>query len=184
MPFFVEVGVCDFDTCEQLIQNGWKGLMIEPIAHYFNNLKKYPDIHYENIAVSDISGETEMHFINPEIIVGKSNQWLKGISSINGKGCFSYNKDKPLFKNCKKQKVKTYTLNYLCEKYNIKNIDFLKIDTEGHDFHVLKSIDLNRIYVKMIKIEHKHINHTEVIEYLKARNYIVYMEKEDMYAIK
>ena len=41
MSFFVEVGVCDFDTCEQLIRNGWKGLMIEPITYYFNNRLKY-----------------------------------------------------------------------------------------------------------------------------------------------
>ena len=51
MSFFVEVGACDFDTCEQLIKNGWKGLVIEPVKVYFDRLPKYDSIIYENIAI-------------------------------------------------------------------------------------------------------------------------------------
>ena len=32
MPFFIEVGTCDFDTLDQLARNGWSGIMVEPIA--------------------------------------------------------------------------------------------------------------------------------------------------------
>ena len=59
MSFFVEVGACDFDTCEQLIHNGWKGIVIEPVKHYYDKLTKYPQIHYENIAISDKEGESD-----------------------------------------------------------------------------------------------------------------------------
>ena len=41
MPFFIEVGACDFDTCEQLIENGWRGIVIEPVKYYFNKLPKW-----------------------------------------------------------------------------------------------------------------------------------------------
>jgi len=187
MPFFVEVGVCDFDTCEQLILNGWSGLMVEPVKYYFDKLKKYENIKYENVAISDTIGETEIHFINPQMINENSeNEWLKGISSLNGGGCFAIeiNKKVNFLNKTLKEKVKLFTLDYMCKKYNIKSIDFLKIDTEGHDFKVLKSINLDKIYVKMIKIEHKHLSHIKIVDYLKERNYIVWVETDDIYAIK
>ena len=73
--------------------------------------------------------------------------------------------------------------NYIKEK-NIQRIDLLKIDTEGHDLIVLQSINLEKINVKMIKIEHKHLNKDDIIDYLKQYNYICYLEKDDIYAIK
>ena len=76
------------------------------------------------------------------------------------------------------------TLNGLCEKYNVTEIDFLKIDTEGHDYRVLKTIDLDKINVKMIKIEHKHLNQQLIIDHLHNHNYITWVETDDIYAIK
>ena len=76
------------------------------------------------------------------------------------------------------------TLNELCEKYNVTEVDFLKIDTEGHDYRVLKTIDLNKINVKMIKIEHKHLSSQSIIDHLKEHNFIVWVEEDDIYAIR
>ena len=78
----------------------------------------------------------------------------------------------------------TFTLNQICEKYDIHEIDFLKIDTEGHDLIVLQSIDLQKVHVKMIKIEHKHLNKADIMNHLKQYNYLCYLEKDDIYAIK
>ena len=184
-PFFIEVGVCDFDTCDPLIKNGWNGLMIEPVSYYFDKLKKHDHIFYENVAISDTSGHQDIHFIDPQKIGNDpEKEWLKGVSSLEGGGCFRYNQNVSLFQDCKKQTVNVCTLDDLCKKYNIQSVDFLKIDTEGHDFQVLKSIDLERVYVKMIKIEHKHVTSTKIEKYLRAKKYIVYVEKEDIYAIK
>lgn len=55
-------------------------------------------------------------------------------------------------KNIIKQEVNTDTLQNICDKYNVISIDFLKIDTEGNDLIVLKSLNLEKVYVKMIKI--------------------------------
>jgi len=187
MSFFIEVGSCDFDTCEQLIKNGWKGIVIEPVKYYYDKLTKYPHIHYENIAISDKECETNIHYINPEYIINEKQEWLKGISSLEGAtGPLSLEQNKKLynFQNCLKQNVKTFTLNQICDKYNIKEIDYLKIDTEGHDLIVLQSINLEKINVKMIKIEHKHLNKNDIINHLKQHNYLYHLEKDDIYAIK
>ena len=77
MSFFVEVGSCDFDTCERLIKNDWDGIVIEPVKYYYDKLPKYPHIKYENIAISDEKGETNIHYLEPEIITNDSQSWMK-----------------------------------------------------------------------------------------------------------
>ena len=183
--FFIEVGSCNFDTCEKLIKNGWNGIVIEPVKYYFDSLPKYNNIFYENIAIDICKDYKEIEYINPEKI-DENNEWLSGISSINkSNGPLNLSKNKINFKNIKKKNiVKTDTLNNICDKYNVMNIDFLKIDTEGHDLIVLKSINLERINVKLIKIEHKHLDENEIKNYLEEYNYLVYIENDDIYAIK
>jgi FkbM family methyltransferase len=186
MSLFVEVGTADFDTCEKLITNGWSGVCIEPVKYYFKKLPKYPNIHYENIAISDKKGDSEIHYYDPEKILKTEDKWLKGIGSLEGKtGPLSLEVNEKLFENnIIKQPVKTDTLTNICDKYQITKIDFLKIDTEGHDIKVLESLDLDKVYVKMIKIEHTHVDAQPIIDHLKNNNYIVYLEKRDIYAIK
>ena len=170
MSTFVEVGTCDFDTCEKLIKNGWSGIVIEPVKYYFDKLPKYPNIKYENIAISDNKDESSIHYLDPEIITNESQSWMKGISSIRGEtGPLSLNTD---------------TLQNICDKYNVTSIDFLKIDTEGHDIKVLESLDLDKVYVKMIKIEHQHVDKEYLKNHLQNNNYLVYEEYDDIYAIK
>ena len=38
---FVEIGVCDFDTLEPLIDNGWLGYFVEPVNKYASKLSDY-----------------------------------------------------------------------------------------------------------------------------------------------
>ncbi len=104
-PFFIEVGVCDFDTCDPLIKNGWNGLMIEPVSYYFDKLKKHDHIFYENVAISDTSGHQDIHFIDPQKIGNDpEKEGLKGVSSLDGGGCFVTTKTSLFFKTAKSKR--------------------------------------------------------------------------------
>tara|TARA_B100001057_G_scaffold494043_1_gene589790 strand:+ start:1831 stop:2085 length:255 start_codon:yes stop_codon:yes gene_type:complete len=48
----------------------------------------------------------------------------------------------------------------LIKKYNIAEIEYLFIDTEGYDYKIIKSIDLNKIKINKIKFEYKHLDDT------------------------
>jgi len=73
-----------------------------------------------------------------------------------------------------KIEIQTITWNTLVETFNIKEVDYLKIDTEGHDWEILKSIDLNKIKPKIIKVEHKHSGKKkEIMTYLFENGYHV-----------
>ena len=135
MSFFIEVGACDFDTCEQLIHYGWKGIVIEPVKYYYDKLTKYPQIHYENIAISDEVGTSKF---NLNTFFPSSGSSLKDIIKNDiiwniTRRLFSFN---PL-KTFKTIEVETSTIDIICNKNNINKIDVLKIDTEGYEYFVL-----------------------------------------------
>ena len=57
-----------------------------------------------------------------------------------------------------------------------KDIDFFKIDIEGSDLEVLKSINLNKLKVKLIMIEASNFNsgdRNETINYLNSKNFTI-----------
>lgn len=65
------------------------------------------------------------------------------------------NKSSFLYKNKKKQKVKIAKLDNYVKFHKIKNIDILKIDTQGYELNVLKGATkmLKSTIVKFIEIE-------------------------------
>ena len=91
------------------------------------------------------------------------NQSLESSSSTINKINFQskYYKRKNKFlgskeKFFKKIKVKMITLDDYIIENNIKRIDFLKIDTEGYEFEILKGLKQNIFKVKLILFEHHY----------------------------
>ena len=78
------------------------------------------------------------------------------------------------------KKTKIVTLDSYCNKNNIKNIDILKLDTQGYEDKVLEgAIDiLSKKNVKIVETEitfddvyEKHINFYDIEKYLIKYNY-------------
>jgi hypothetical protein len=70
------------------------------------------------------------------------------------------------------RKIKVNTLNYFLKKYyrNKKKIDLLKIDTEGEELNVLKSIDFKIYKPRLISIEihNQKSMYKDDLEYFKS----------------
>ena len=59
----------------------------------------------------------------------------------------------------KEYKIKTITINSLFEDYvKNSNIDYLSIDVEGLDFHILMNINFQKYNITNISIEHLHLS--------------------------
>lgn len=88
------------------------------------------------------------------------------------------------FKEFKKVKIKLKKFDHLfLNTYNSKNIDFIKIDVEGHELEVLKGMN---IFLKknkpifLIEIEKRHnASFEKVFTFFKKRNYKSYILKEN-----
>ena len=65
-----------------------------------------------------------------------------------------YNKNKELFFN--KIKIKITTLEDYINKNDINIVHFMKIDTEGYEYEILKGLGKNFNKVKLIMFEHHY----------------------------
>lgn len=186
-PVFIEIGSCDFDNLDSLLDQGWRGFFIEPITVYFNSLKTKVgksdrDAHFLNVAVSDKNGYNTMTYVDPKTA---KEQWIRGISHLNN------NSSNLIIKNdsngydlgeIKQLNVPTVTLDTLLNLIDVKSVDMLRIDVEGHEMSILKNYSWN-IKPRCIKIEHKFVDKMSLLQLLVTKGYIVLDEGDDFYCV-
>lgn len=165
MKTFIEIGSCDFQTLNYLSDFGWKGVIVEPVKKYLDNIEQKPNVFYVNAAVDTDRGSRELWLCSEELV--DSDKDYAGMSSF--------------YKNVQSEKagshdrsiiVPTLTYSDLISMCNITQVDYLKIDTEGHDYEILKMVDLRGpLRPKYIKIEHKHSSFDAIVGHLSTNGY-------------
>ena len=167
--FYVDVGALhpiNGSLTYLLYQKGWNGINIDMMQENLKLFKIFRkrDINL-NVAVSSSKG-----FINAylfEVGSGVNTNQLKIAREWKNK----------INKNFVIRKVKKNTLNdILISNKVVKEFDFLNIDVEGHEFDVLKGLNLKKYRPKLISIEihvlkTKEIFRTNVFKYLSKNNY-------------
>jgi FkbM family methyltransferase len=139
--YVVDIGANSGQWISEVRSRGYKGaaLSIEPIKKHYAELRarNLENTVALNCAVGNKNGHT---YINLASNGGLSSSILE---------FDSYHKDAaPKIKNVGKEKIKILKLSKILEKNTKKKI-YIKIDTQGFEFEVLKSInksDFNRIY--------------------------------------
>jgi FkbM family methyltransferase len=147
-------------------------ILVEPIPFIISELKDqyktYNNIIIENIAISDENiTDFTLYYVE------NSNYELS-----------SFSKQHILDHGCPEPKIKSVivpslTINQLLDKYNIIELDYLYIDTEGLDVHILGSIDYFKYKINNIIFEIAHTdgakrqgsNFLEITNYLKNLGY-------------
>ena len=160
--FYIDVGANDpndISVTKAFYLNGWHGINIEPLPDMYKKLT--------NERIRDIN-----------LNIGASEKEDILTLSLFG-GCSSVNK-KYFVKNGKTINIKVYPLSKICEKYVPKNeeIQFCKIDVEGHEKEVLLGFDFENYRPKVFCLEsveplHLAPNYKEW-EYILLRNGYVF----------
>jgi FkbM family methyltransferase len=181
MKNYIIVGAMDgishdniFDRLKQ--ETDYKAYFIEPIPYYFEklkeNIKQLDNAVAYNLFISDNDVSVKMAYVKPEWI-SKDSSFLDGCSSMveNGEPLNRYLKELPK-SILSTILVSAMTFDQFCQWYDIKDIHYLQIDTEGCDERILKTIDLNKYKVKELKFENHYISDTFYTELLiKYPNY-------------
>ena len=197
--FVLQIGAMDGvnfdDTRGYLDLYRWPGLFVEPIPEVYNklkdNFKDRTDYIFENSAISSYDGYVDMLYVPYDKIVENDlHPGYTGMGAIypprNGFGS-DYDRDiyvKNTF--CKTESLPCLTLNSLLKKHNVEKFDVLILDTEGHDWEVLKQVDLQKYRPKAIRFEHINLTEEErqaAIKHLTDNNYIYEVLAQDIDAI-
>jgi FkbM family methyltransferase len=154
---FIQIGANDgvrFDGLYGIVTaRNWTGLLIEPIHKHFTNLARnysnYKNVLPLNIGIHPTLKNVSIYSVKDKAL-SKYPIWIDG--------CNSFNKDH-LTKNgvldadIDESSVKCDSLMSFVEQFNMYDIDYLQVDTEGFDAEILKLIDFKRLKPSVIKFE-------------------------------
>lgn len=170
---FVDIGAHDGKSCSNTYflekERKWTGICIEPGINEFKNLQKIRKSININACVSDYDGISEFTYIE-----GYSNM-LSGLSEN-----YNSSHENRIFNEIDRHGGKiskidmdVFKLQTILDKYNILDIDYCSIDTEGAELSIIKSIDFNKTKIKIFTIENNY-NDSEINDLLLENNYILY----------
>ena len=177
--FFVEVGAYDgwrWSNSVTLINEGWSGVLIEPVPQYFNSCKdRYQD--NNKIKVHDCCIGWENKDKQKVYLGGPCTTTLPSMVEL-------YQKTDPEDGHNLDRYIESqmYTLDTFLENNNVeKNFEVLGIDVEGAEWDILKVFPIDKWKPKMAIIEtmetHPHPetqasgNFKEVNEYFTDNGY-------------
>lgn len=171
--FFVDVGAHDGLSINNTLyfekNNNWTGINIEPINDVYNKLIiNRPNCINLECAITNNEGEEKFMRVSgySEMISGLVNDYdyrhmIRLNDEINENGG-----------NIDIVDVKTYKLETIFDKYNIKTVNFLSIDVEGAEFNVIKSINFDKVFIDIIIFENNYKDTSvEIVKYLKQKGY-------------
>ncbi len=138
---FLEIGTSNFDTLIENASDNKLGISVEPIKYYLDMLPNLKNVIKVNAAITaNRTDDNVLIYYIPEDIIEKNNfnYWLKGCNSINDYHCLHVKFN--LQEYVRKDIVPLLNIDELLINYNVRNIKFLKIDTEGHDCIILNGL--------------------------------------------
>lgn len=147
-----------------------KVLLVEPVEYNFdqlkNRFKNYNNIIFENIAIGEKNESVDFFHVLESSIGKLKKHWASGIGSFSKEHILNHRTKRFQIteKDIKCISIKAITFDKLIEKYNIKYINKLIIDTEGFDYKIIKSINFKKILINEIMFEKKHLAGTFQID--------------------
>ena len=143
--FYVDVGAEDpveGSITKHFYERGWKGINIEPVPFFFNRIS------------SDRPRDINLNCVASD----RDDQTLNlCVSEGTGLSTLEVERQEALKRNPERAvqhiEVQSQTLNSIFSTYATKQIDFLKIDVEGHELAVLRGLDLTTHHPRVIVIE-------------------------------
>tara|TARA_X000001036_G_scaffold440125_1_gene494671 strand:- start:9363 stop:9980 length:618 start_codon:yes stop_codon:yes gene_type:complete len=146
---FVEIGTSDFNTLTQKARKDTRGLSVDAVKTYLDRLPDKPfhtKIH-SAITHDKKSDHVDVYYIPPSIIKEHGlPHWVSGCNSIGAYHPHHLQKRNlkgspyTLKKFVKIDKVPLKNYSELIIENEATDIDFLKIDTEGHDCTIMSGV--------------------------------------------
>ncbi|MGH8609109.1 MAG: FkbM family methyltransferase [Gammaproteobacteria bacterium] len=166
--FFVQIGANDgviYDPIHVYVtRQKWRGILVEPVTHCFNKLKANysgnANLLFENVAISDKEEVREFYRIRE----GQNflPKWCEGLGTFYPEVLLTHKWALPNIEEYMvKEAVRCISLSSLLRKHAVSYIDLFLIDTEGHDYQILKQLDFATLKPTLIVFEHQYFSKGE-----------------------
>jgi FkbM family methyltransferase len=188
---FLQVGANDGKSFDFLfsfvIERNTRGIVIEPVKDYYNelceNYKNYNEIKTVNKAIH----KNELSITIYKIVKYKLElypDWVKGIASTNKSHLLKF--DIINEAHISEEIVEADKLMNIIKCYDFDYFDYFQIDTEGYDFEVLSMFDFTKYKPSMIKAEFINLTSQEKImtkKILTNNGYYIFFEGLDIIGV-
>lgn len=165
----VEIGANDglqHDHLRPFLLGGrWRGVLVEPVPYVFARLQanyaRVDGVTLENAAIGARDGRMPFWFL---VDAGEEErarlpEWYDGIGSFSKDFVLGHAKHMPdIAERLRCEEVPTLTFESLCAKHGLERVDLLVVDTEGHDWEILRRIDLEARRPSLVVYEHFHLS--------------------------
>lgn len=165
---FVQIGANDGEQHDHLrrhvLERAWRGVMVEPVPYVFARLREaYAGIDrvaLENAAVGATDGRAPFFFLRdagPQERAALPD-WYDGVGSLSRAAVLSHEPQMPdIAERLVQEQVEVVSFATLCARHGLERLDLLVIDTEGHDWEILRGVDLARHAPRLVVYEHFHL---------------------------
>ena len=184
---------------EEINKATGKILLIEPVEYNFTELKynfgDNKNIIIEKSAISSIDQVRPFYYIKHSSVSKLKKHWASGIGSFDKKHLLSHKSKR--FKveenDIETMNVNCLSFETLVKKYKIENIKKLKIDVEGEEYEILRSVKYDLLPINEIMFEKKHFDGPffegpklkEIKKILLSFNYVLKdLDRENILATK
>ena len=148
---FLEIGTSDFDTCIQTCLPDARGISVEAVRAYIDRLPSKPGVTKLHQAVSDYNGEITIFYVAHDTIDALNlAAWCRGCNSVNTPHRHVVSElrrvlgadasEEEILSKFSRDTVRVTDFETLTDEQNVRAIDFLKMDTEGHDCTIMRSV--------------------------------------------
>jgi FkbM family methyltransferase len=131
---------------------GLKALLVEPQPDIFERLvKSYkgnPNVMFENAAISSNNGEAVLHRFKKSA----GTPYMAGALASLSRETLIHNHHQ-MEGETEEVAIKLMTIESLMGKHGISSVDLLQVDTEGHDWDIIRSIDFAKVSPSIIHYE-------------------------------
>jgi FkbM family methyltransferase len=166
--FVVQIGANDGMSGDPLMdafsKTRWSGLLIEPVPHLYEMLlaryRDRPGVRVERAAVSNYDGEAPLYRLRA--VPGETPEWFNQLATLDREVLLKHRSSIPEIDSLiVEERVQTIRLDTLLARHGISKIDFLVIDTEGHDLEILRTVDFARFHPTLLMFEHQHLSEND-----------------------
>lgn len=178
---FIDVGAYDGiigSNTKFFEDNGWDGVCFEPNPKVYEKLIK----NRKSQCVLGAAWDTDENQIF-RVVEGYAEMLSGMVDELNDPHRARIDKEcsdmggsySDILVNC-------YDLGKFLISNDIFNVTYISLDTEGSEYRILKSLDLNKIYVKIFSIENNYQDYN-VDNYLTSQGYkkVTTLKIDDIY---